>query len=547
MVERRNELGVSTILSTLVLLGQLPALLLAVVMCWRTANRLPPGDYKRRAWEFLGAGYIVWAAGYTARSYLLLVFGREPALPSLSDLLLLAGYPLVILGLLRLARGPAGRLSQVLPVLDIALTVTAAGVFAWHFVAAGQIRQAGNDLTLLAWTLMKDVAYLALAGGLIALLLRTRPAALRSTAGLAALGIALHTAADWGQAYLRVSGAYVPGHPIEAGWLAGGALIALAARSETLAPAGSAQPANGDADAGRFARALALTQMLVPFMGPLLVAGLIVRDDLLPIGERDPNLAWGLLLAMLVLAVRQAVAGSEARRLYSLVAAREAELDRLVKQLLTAQEDERRRVAFDLHDGLTQMIVSAHLHLEALSGMADPASPQARAALAKGLARTKSAIDEARRVTLALRPSTLDDLGLVATLRRTAQELDADGQWELEFEDGLQGARLDPVVESTVFRIAQEALTNVKKYAQAQRVRIALTRDASTLYLEVRDWGQGFAPGSVSAGSERERLGLISMQERSRLLGGTCTIDTGPGRGTLVRAQIPLANKETVT
>jgi hypothetical protein len=123
--------------------------LLFAVVALAHRHRLPPGDVTRRAWEFLGAGYIVWAAGYGARLPAARLRAR-PALPSVSDLLLLAGYPLVILGLLRLVRGPAGRFSQVLPVLDIVLTVTAAGVFAWHFVAAGQIRQAGNDLTLLA-------------------------------------------------------------------------------------------------------------------------------------------------------------------------------------------------------------------------------------------------------------------------------------------------------------------------------------------------------------------------------------------------------------
>jgi hypothetical protein len=113
---------------------------------------------------------------------------------------------------------------------------------------------------------MQDVAYLALAGGLIALLLRARPAALRSTAGLVALGIALHTAADWGQAYLRVGGAYTPGHLIESGWIAGGVIVALAARTQTRAPAPPAELANVDAGTGRFARALALAQTVLPFV-----------------------------------------------------------------------------------------------------------------------------------------------------------------------------------------------------------------------------------------------------------------------------------------
>jgi hypothetical protein len=225
-----------------------------------------------------------------------------------------------------------------------------------------------------------------------------------------------------------------------------------------------------------------------------------VRDNLLPLGERDPNLAWGCCWPRWC--SRCARRSRAAKRAGCTRWSRCARPNSINWSSNCSPCRKTSAGAWpSTYDGLTQLIVSAHLHLEALSSMADPASPQARAALAKGLARTKSAIEEARRVTSALRPSTLDDLGLVAALHRTAQELDTDGQWELEFEDGLRGARLDPVVESTVFRIAR-ALTNVKKYAQARRCasRSRATRRTCTRAIGARGSPERFAPAAGANG-----------------------------------------------
>lgn len=232
--------------------------------------------------------------------------------------------------------------------------------------------------------------------------------------------------------------------------------------------------------------------------------------------------------------------------LYTRLERRKTELQTLVKQLITAQEEERRVVAYDIHDGLIQMLVGARLHLRNFEADREQASARAEAALQKGLDELGAAIVEARRVIEGLRPAMLDDLGLAATVQELAEETRASCQCELEFLIEPPNLRVPSMIETTAFRIAQEALTNTRKYAQTPRLRIALTLNRNCLAIEIQDWGRGFDPGRLSAlvSPETRGVGLIGMQERARLVGGECVIESQPGKGTRVRAILPLDPQE---
>ncbi len=255
---------------------------------------------------------------------------------------------------------------------------------------------------------------------------------------------------------------------------------------------------------------------------------------------RHPELgdpATGNLLA--TLAVQTSIALENAA-LYSALAEHRAQLQTLVERLIAAQEEERRMVAYDIHDGLIQRLVAARLHLRNYVAQRNEAAPDAERSLEKGLTQLTSAIAEARRVIEGLRPATLDDLGLVPTLEQYAQELGAEAGWELRVEAPARPLRLPPMVEITAFRIAQEALTNVAKHANASQVRVRIEAQADWLVVEIEDTGQGFDP--QRPGENGRGLGLIGMQERARVLGGECVIESRPGRGTRVRAVLPLDN-----
>jgi signal transduction histidine kinase len=210
-------------------------------------------------------------------------------------------------------------------------------------------------------------------------------------------------------------------------------------------------------------------------------------------------------------------------------------LARLVERVVFAQDEERRRIAYELHDGISPLVVSAKQHLETardLRGL-DPA--RADRQLDTAVERLGLAIVETRRVLSALRPSSVASRGLAAAARQSLEEAAAEAGWAIAFDEALGDHRLPAAVETAAFRILQEALANVRKHARAERVEVDLRRQADWLYLDVRDDGLGWA-----ADGEGRGLGLYSMRERAQLVGGRCAVESAGGRGTRVRVQLPL-------
>lgn len=218
----------------------------------------------------------------------------------------------------------------------------------------------------------------------------------------------------------------------------------------------------------------------------------------------------------------------------------------LIRRLITAQEEERRVVAHDLHDGLTQYVMGAHAHLETFrSAQREGKVEKAERELEQGLKYLKQAVIESRRMVNGLRSLALDDLGLVGALEQLLAEEKVHGDWnQADFLHNIAGRRFEKSLETAVYRVAQEALTNVRKHAGAERVRLLLqirdnTRGAEPqLRLIVRDWGRGFA--LQSSANYRGHFGLQSMAERIRFLGGAYEIRSSPGNGTTVRAVFPV-------
>ena len=230
-------------------------------------------------------------------------------------------------------------------------------------------------------------------------------------------------------------------------------------------------------------------------------------------------------------------AGYAVLRAWRRKAAHAEAMGRLMEKVVVAQEEERRRIAFDLHDGVAQLIVSAKQHLDTSADLLPTAGERAARELRTGLERLDQAIVETRRVLLALRPALVEDLGLPAAARRSLAEVAKEAGWEVGFTENLGDLRLPESVETAAFRILQEALTNARKHAGACRVEVALQRQAKWLVLDVRDSGGGLSAGD---GVEARGLGLQSMGERARLLGGTCEVRSEPNGGTLVHARLPL-------
>ncbi|GHF49870.1 hypothetical protein GCM10018790_29450 [Kitasatospora xanthocidica] len=198
---------------------------------------------------------------------------------------------------------------------------------------------------------------------------------------------------------------------------------------------------------------------------------------------------------------------------------------------------ERARIAHDLHDAVAQKLFSLRLTAKAAAKLVDRDPARARAELAEVARLAAEAADELRAVVVELRPAALEEDGLSATLASQVQVLDRAHTADLAFAaDGVRA--LPPAQEAALLRVAQEALHNALRHADARRVTVTLTgTPARGAVLRVRDDGRGFDPESVRRAGRH--LGLASMRDRAAAVGGTLTLESAPGRGTLVEMEVP--------
>ena len=232
----------------------------------------------------------------------------------------------------------------------------------------------------------------------------------------------------------------------------------------------------------------------------------------------------------------QAAIALQNARLFEEVRAGHMQLRDLSRRLLEVQEAEHRHIARELHDEIGQILTGLKLTLE-LSGRL-PAQ-EARSKLATAQALLDDLITRTRRLSLDLRPSMLDDLGLFPTLRWHFERYSSTTQVSVTFNhSGLQGKRFAPQLETAAYRIVQEAMTNVARHAGVKQVMIDVCSDEDTLTIEIEDKGRGFDPGAATR--EGKASGLTGIRERTMLLGGRLTIESAPGAGTSVTVEFSL-------
>jgi len=214
-------------------------------------------------------------------------------------------------------------------------------------------------------------------------------------------------------------------------------------------------------------------------------------------------------------------------------------LERLLQEVAGAQVEERNRIALQLHDGPAQTMYAALRNLQAARVLATDAPPAVRAVFADLELAIRRSIDETRAVMLDLRPPALDDWGLDSALRQYAQQFEKrTGIRTLVHRRG-PAQRLPRALESCLYRIAQEALTNVWKHADAESAEVLLDIGRRRCLLEIRDDGRGIEPEAL-ARADSEHLGLASLRDRAQLVGGRLGIHCTPGKGTTVSVSAPL-------
>jgi signal transduction histidine kinase len=225
------------------------------------------------------------------------------------------------------------------------------------------------------------------------------------------------------------------------------------------------------------------------------------------------------------------------------VAQSESQLRLLSTQLLRAQEDERRRLAQELHDGIGQSLSAIKFKIESsMKPIAGTQAPGGAAALGTLVSMIQGTVEEVQRIAIDLRPFILDDLGLMATLRWFLREFqNTYSTLKVECRIALKEHEVPESLKIVVFRIAQEALNNVAKHSRADRVQFVLRKRRNRIELVVRDNGVGMAGTCVgNSGSCGKGFGIASMKERAELSGGLFRLETEPNNGTCVTASWPV-------
>jgi signal transduction histidine kinase len=233
------------------------------------------------------------------------------------------------------------------------------------------------------------------------------------------------------------------------------------------------------------------------------------------------------------------------RELEEKVAERTAEIERQSRELtirvLEAQEEERKRIARELHDDTAQSLSTLLINLDLLEQSVPQETPGAAEAFDRLRGLAKRTLNEVRAMSHDLRPTILDDFGLVAALNWYAAEYSRTFGLKVKVDADDGGTqRLSPEGETLLFRIAQEALTNSARHAAATWTRVSLSFPDHSARLTVQDNGKGFDPAIVARATRGSGLGLYGMKERADLLHARLTIDSAPGEGTTVMVDAPL-------
>jgi signal transduction histidine kinase len=213
-------------------------------------------------------------------------------------------------------------------------------------------------------------------------------------------------------------------------------------------------------------------------------------------------------------------------------------MEAYASQVVLGQEEERRHIAQELHDGPLQTLIHLCRQIDVIEGASVPKSEETNA-LSDLRTTVEGTVAELRSIARGLRPSILDDLGLVASINQLLS--DASERQQVETSFGITGAnrRLSPTIELTLFRIAQEALSNIERHAAARRVAIGLNFEPGGLRLLVKDDGVGFNVSRIPEADGSKTLGLPGMSERARLIGARLVIHSGEGAGTTVDVWVP--------
>jgi signal transduction histidine kinase len=226
----------------------------------------------------------------------------------------------------------------------------------------------------------------------------------------------------------------------------------------------------------------------------------------------------------------------------------QGQLRLLSRQLLLAQEEERKKISRELHDEIAQTLTGINLRLAALKLEASHNTKGLEGKISSTQRMVEKSVDIVHRFARDLRPTVLDDLGVIPALHAFMKEFTKQTGIHIHFTTFASGSikRLDTVTSTVLYRVAQEALTNVGRHAHASQVDVTIQKLPRAVGLTIQDNGKSFQVERVLRAKWNNRLGLLGMRERVEMVGGSLRIESAPGQGTTIHAEIPFTNNNGV-
>ncbi len=255
----------------------------------------------------------------------------------------------------------------------------------------------------------------------------------------------------------------------------------------------------------------------------------------------ESRLVWLVSLSLIAGVLMSLVCGwyilrleRQARMRYAALAGSRLELENLSARLVEAQEEERRSISRELHDEVGQSLGALLVEVGQLSKLVSPEDRITQAQIAQIKSVAETAVKSIRNIALLLRPPMLDDLGLVPALEWQAREISRRSEMEVEVHSESVSEDLGDETKVTIYRLVQEALNNAATHASAKNAKVTIHQKSDTITVEITDDGHGFDP------ARQRGMGILGMEERVRRLGGTFTVESAPGKGATIRAELPL-------
>jgi signal transduction histidine kinase len=500
----------------------------------RPAGRLP--------WFLIAANQVICLTGdlfFYGYHYVL----HDVRFPAPADVFYFSKYAFLIAGLILIARRRSAGADRT-SVVDALILASGATLLIWEFLIRPYL---GGDLGVFerAASLGSPAMDAVVVGVALRLVVGGGKRVPSFFLLLGSVFLLLVTDTIYGA--MQLAGIYSAGNFLDGTWLASYFLLGAAALHPSMAAV--AEPATRRDLSAPFVRVATLAGAAL--VGPLMLA----ISDL--VGYEMDELVLAAVCAFvfaLVIARLYDLMGAQARANAALElreselrdaveALRETERERarLLDEVVKASEDERMRVAGELHDGPIQQLTALSLTLDLTSLHGERGDMNAvLAAIEKARQTAAAQMLALRRLMVELRPPALDEIGLEAALRDYVSEFNRHSPVRCAFVGDIGERRLGTGVETTLYRVAQEALTNVGNHAQASSVRLVLSCDATSVCLRIDDDGVGFDERVASELIRAGQFGLVGMRERVERAGGSWEISTARGQGTVVEARVPV-------